>query len=50
MKKSAIALAVGVAVSGLLAACGGSDDGPVDVPSVSNPDKFFNRMATFEVC
>jgi hypothetical protein len=50
MKKSAIALAVGVALSGLLAACGGSDDGPVDVPSVSNPDKFFNRMATFAVC
>jgi hypothetical protein len=50
MKKSAIALAVGVALSGLLAACGGSDDGPVDVPSVSNPNKFFNRMATFAVC
>lgn len=50
MKKSAIALAVGVALSGLLAACGGSDDGPVDIPSVSNPGKFFNRTATFAVC
>lgn len=50
MKKSAIALAVGVALSGLLAACGGSDDGPADVPSVSNPNKFFNRTATFAVC
>ncbi|MDF1485435.1 esterase-like activity of phytase family protein [Ramlibacter sp. H39-3-26] len=50
MKKSAIALAVGVALSGLLTACGGSDDDPVDVPSVSNPGKFFNRLATFAVC
>ncbi|HQS20021.1 MULTISPECIES: esterase-like activity of phytase family protein [unclassified Acidovorax] len=50
MKKSAIALAVSVALSGLLAACGGSDDGPAEVPSVSNPGKFFNRTATFAVC
>ena len=50
MKKSAIALAVGVALTGLLVACGGGDDGPVDVPSVSNPAKFFNRTATFAVC
>lgn len=48
MKKSAVALGVGVLLSGLLAACGGSDDGVA--ASVANPAMFFNRTATFAVC
>ena len=48
MKKSAVALGVGVLLSGLLAACGGSDDGIA--ASVANPAMFFNRTATFAVC
>lgn len=53
--KSAIA---GALIAGLLIACGG-DDGdpapaaptaPVDTASVPNPNKFFNRTATFPVC
>ena len=54
MKKSMISLAVVTLISGLLGACGGSDDDvvatPTTVPSVSNPAKFFNRTATFVVC
>ncbi len=53
MKKSMISLAVVTLISGLLGACGGSDDvvaAPTTVPSVSNPAKFFNRTATFVVC
>lgn len=50
MKKSAVALAACVALSGLLVACGGDDDSAADTPSVSNPGKFFNRVATFTVC
>lgn len=50
MKKTVIALAAGVALSSLLVACGGSDGDSADLPSVSNPAKFFNRTATFVVC
>jgi len=54
LKKSMISLAVVTLISGLLGACGGSDDDvvatPTTVPSVSNPAKFFNRTATFVVC
>ena len=55
MRKSTMAWAAACVVSGLLAACGGGSDGasstdPVEVPSVSNPGKFFNRTATFAVC
>jgi len=54
LKKSIISLAVVTLISGLLGACGGSDDDvvatPTTVPSVSNPAKFFNRTATFVVC
>ncbi len=50
VKKLAIALAASVALSGLLTACNDGDDTPVQLASVSNPDKFFNRTATFAVC
>lgn len=58
MKKTLTSLAVGLLLSSLLAACGGDDDsspvtpvGPVGpVASAPNPDKFFNRTATFAVC
>jgi hypothetical protein len=48
MKKSMVAVAVGLLLGSLLAGCGGSDD---DTPvSVSNSSMFFNRTATFPVC
>jgi hypothetical protein len=48
MKKSMVAVAVGVLLGSLLTGCGGSDD---DTPvSVSNSSMFFNRTATFPVC
>ena len=50
MKRSVLALAATAALSGLLVACGGGDGDPADLPSVSNPSKFFNRTATFAVC
>ncbi len=50
MKRSVLALAATAALSGLLVACGGGDGDPADLPSVSNPGKFFNRTATFAVC
>ncbi|MDD2545768.1 MAG: esterase-like activity of phytase family protein [Burkholderiaceae bacterium] len=49
MKKTLIARATGVVLSGLLVACGG-DGASGDLPSVSQPGKFFNRTATFAVC
>lgn len=45
----------GALLAGLLIACGGGDGDPTPVapiaaPSVPNPNKFFNRTATFNVC
>lgn len=37
-------------MSGLLTACNDGKDNPVELASVSNPDKFFNRTATFAIC
>ena len=56
MKKTLISLAVSGLLASLLVACGGDDDAlpvvavPQPVVSVPNPDKFFNRTATFAVC
>ncbi|MDD3352831.1 esterase-like activity of phytase family protein [Zoogloea sp.] len=48
MKKTTLALAIGLITTGLLTGCGSDNDGPA--ASVSNDNKFFNRTASFPVC
>ncbi len=56
MKKSLISIAVSVLLGSFLSGCGGSGNDvvavvdPLPSPSVPNPAKFFNRVATFAVC
>lgn len=54
VKQTASALAVSLALSTLLVACGGGSDDATTASSVaasvSDPTQFFNRVATFAVC
>jgi hypothetical protein len=55
LKKSLISFAIGVLLVSFLGGCSDSNDDvavtdPASSPSVPNPNKFFNRVASFAVC